>query len=80
MVNLKNRLSRFKVNCKSKIRNIKKKTLNNTKNFKENFYEAKSKKRSKRKSLLLGFTTVLSIFGVALVSPVLPAVSKDVPG
>lgn len=39
----------------------------------------KNKPRSKRKSLFLGFTTVLGIFGVALLAPVLPAVAKDLP-
>ena len=79
MVNIQNIISRFKVNGKKKIKNIKNKTRNGAQKFKENFYEAKSKPRSKRKSLLLGFATVLSIFGVVLVAPVLPAVAKDVP-
>ena len=39
----------------------------------------KTKPRSKRKSLVLGFTTVLGIFGVTLLAPILPAVAKDVP-
>ncbi len=47
--------------------------------FKENFEEAKNQPRSKRKSLFLGFTTVLGIFGVTLLTPVLSAVAKDVP-
>ena len=79
MVNIKNILSRFKVNGKNKITNIKDKARNDGQKFKENFYEAKSKPRSKRKSLFLGFATVLSIFGVVLVAPILPAVAKDVP-
>lgn len=36
--------------------------------FKENFEEAKSLPRSKRKSLFLGFSTVLGIFGVTLLT------------
>jgi MFS family permease len=52
---------------------------NGVEKFKENFSEAKNKPRSKRKSLLLGFTTVLSIFGLTLLAPVLPAVAKDIP-
>lgn len=75
MINIKNGLSRLKGNVKNKITNIK----NSAQKFKENFSEAKSKPRSKRKSLFLGFTTVLSIFGVTLLAPVLPAVAKDVP-
>ena len=75
MINIKNILSRFKGNAKNKITNIK----NVAQKFKENFSEAKSKPRSKRKSLFLGFTTVLGIFGVTLLAPVLPAVAKDIP-
>lgn len=68
MVNIKNTFSRFKTNIK-----------NAAQKFKENFSEAKSKPRSKQKSLFLGFTTVLGIFGVTLLAPVLTAVAKDVP-
>ena len=75
MVNIKNTLSRFKVSARSKIKNIK----NGAQKFKENFSEAKNKPRSKQKSLLLGFTTVLSIFGVTSFASVLPSVTKDVP-
>ena len=75
MVNIKNTLSRFKASARNKTTNIK----NGAQKFKENFYEAKNKPRSKRKSLLLGFTTVLSIFGVTLLASVLPAVAQDVP-
>ena len=52
---------------------------NGAQKFKENFSEAKNKPRSKRKSLLLGFTTVVGIFGVTLLAPVLPAVAQNVP-
>ena len=71
MVTTKNILLRFK--------NIKNKTKKSVQKFKENFSEAKSRPRSKRKSLFLGFTTVLGIFGVTLLAPVLPAVAKDLP-
>jgi hypothetical protein len=74
MININNIFSRFKRNAKNKITNIK----NCAQKFKENFFEAKSKSRSKRKSLFLGFTTVLGIFGVTLLAPVLPAVAKNV--
>ena len=79
MLNIKNTFSRFKRNAKNRITNIKNKAQNGAQKFKENFYEAKNKPRSKRKSLLLGFTTVLGIFGVTLLAPVLPAVAKDLP-
>ena len=79
MVNLKNSLSRFKRNTSNKIKNVKNKAQNAAQKFQKNFSEAKSKPRSKRRSLFLGFTTVLSIFGVTLLAPVLPAVAKDLP-
>ena len=44
-----------------------------------NFEKAKNQPISKRKSLLLGVTTVLGIFGITVVTSVLPAVAKDVP-
>ena len=79
MVNLKNSLSRFKRNTSNKIKNVKNKAQNAAQKFQKNFSEAKSKPRSKRRSLFLGFTTVLTIFGVTLLAPVLPAVAKDLP-
>ena len=75
MINIKNPLSHLKTTVKNKISTVK----NSTQKFKENVSEAKSKPRSKRKSLFLGFTTVLGIFGVTLLVPVLPAIAKDVP-
>jgi hypothetical protein len=72
MVNIKARLSRFKQNARNKI-------TNSAQKFKENFSEAKSKPRSKRKSLFLGFTSVISIFGIVLIGSVLPAVAQDLP-
>jgi hypothetical protein len=77
MINLKNKLSGFKRNARNKITNIKNKEQ--FQKFKENFSEAKSKPSSKRKSLFLGFTTILGIFGVTLLAPVLTAVAKDIP-
>ena len=79
MVNIKNILSRFKVNASTKIKNKTTNIKNGAQKFKENFSEAKNKPRPKRKSLLLGFTTVLGIFGLTLLASVLPAVAKDVP-
>jgi hypothetical protein len=79
MMNIKNTLSCFKVNARSKIKNKTTNIKNGAQKFKENFSEAKNKPRSKRKSLLLGFTTVLSIFGVTLLASALPAVAKNIP-
>lgn len=72
MVNIKSTLSRFKQNARNKI-------TNSAQKFKENFSEAKSKPRSKRKSLFLGFTTVMTICGIVMIGSVLPAVAKDLP-
>ena len=72
MKNIKNLFSRFTVNTLTKLKNRSQK-------FKEKIEEAKLQPRSKRKSLLLGFTTALGIFGVTLFTSVLPAVAKDIP-
>jgi len=72
---LSNTFSRFK----QIITNSKNKARNRAQKFKKNFDEAKNKPKSKRKAFFLGFTTVLGIFAVTLVAPVLPAVAKDLP-
>jgi hypothetical protein len=72
MVKFQNIVSSLKKKVGNKLTNLKTQ-------FKKNYQEVKSQPRSKRKSLLLGFTTVLSIFGVTLLTPVLAAVAKDVP-
>ncbi len=51
---------------------------NSAQKFKENFSEAKSKPRSKRKAFVLGVATTVGIFGLTLLAPVLPAVAKDI--
>ena len=79
MANIKNAFSAFKKNAGNKLANLKTNLKNRSQKFKENFEEAKSQPRSKRKSLFLGFTTVLGIFGVTLLTPVLSAVAKDIP-
>lgn len=75
MANIKNVFSWFKKNAGNTLTNLK----NRSQKFKEKFEEAKSQPKSKRKSLFLGFTTVLGIFGVTLLTPVLSAVAKDIP-
>jgi hypothetical protein len=47
-------------------------------NFKKKFRESQKKPRSKRKSFLSGFTTVLGIFGMTLLASVLPAITVDI--
>jgi hypothetical protein len=68
----------------SKIRNgsrkIKTKIQKTNETFKEKFTEARQKPVSKRKSILLGFSTVLGIFSITLLALVLPAIAKDGPG
>lgn len=78
-IKVKNVFSCFKKNAGNKLTNIKTNLKNRSQKFKENFEEANSQPKSKRKSLLLGFTTVLGIFGVTLLTPVLSAVAKDIP-
>jgi hypothetical protein len=45
-------------------------------NFKNKFKEEKQKPKSKRKSFIIGFTTVV---GIVLFGPVLSAVAKEIP-
>jgi hypothetical protein len=47
--------------------------------FKNKISKTKNEPRSKRKSLLLGSTTVLGIFGLSLFSSVLPVLAKEIP-
>jgi hypothetical protein len=48
-------------------------------NFKKKFKEYKEKPKSKRKSFIIGFTTAVGIFGLALFGPALSAVATDIP-
>ncbi|MDX5585572.1 MAG: hypothetical protein QNK20_11795 [Aureibaculum sp.] len=48
-------------------------------NFKNKFKESKEKPKSKRKSFIIGFTTVVGIFSLTLFGPALSAVAKDIP-
>jgi hypothetical protein len=75
----KNMLSDLKQKARNKLITVRDGAQNLTQKFRENVSEAKTKPRSKRKSLVLGFTTVLGIFGVTLLVPVLTAVAKDLP-
>lgn len=58
---------------------LKNKIQNITSTFKENFKKSKETPKSKRKSLFLGFITVMGIFSATLLTPTLPAIAKDVP-
>lgn len=79
MANIKNTFSCFKLSDRSKVKNKATNIKNGAQKFKENFSEAKNKPRSKQKYLFLGFSTVLTIFGVTLFTSVLPAFAQDVP-
>lgn len=48
-------------------------------NFQKKFKQSKEKPKLKRKSFIIGFTTVVGIFGVTLFGPPLLAVAKDLP-
>ena len=50
-----------------------------TNKFQMKFKEAKEKPKSKRKSFIIGFTTILGIFGLTVFGPALSAVAKDTP-
>jgi hypothetical protein len=48
-------------------------------NFKNKFKEYRKKPSSKRKSFIIGFTTILGIFSLTLFGPALYAVAKELP-
>ena len=58
-------MKKFVYRLKTQLQNVQKK-------FKE-------KPKSKRKSFMIGFTTVVGIFGITLLGPKLSAVAKDIP-
>ena len=72
-------VKKIRVRAKDKLRNFRKKIKKKIGVFKEKVSEAKSQPRSKLKSYLLGFGTVLSIFGITFFSSSLPANAKDTP-
>jgi hypothetical protein len=72
-------LSKFRLRANDKLTHFKKKLRKNIQEFKDDFNEKKGQPRSKRKSYLLGFGTVLSIFGIAVFSLSLPVNAQDVP-
>lgn len=79
MINIQKSLS-SKKNVSTTITERRTKIKNGVQKFQDNFSEAKSqsKSKSKRKNFFLGFTIVLSIFGIKLIVQLLPAITKDV--
>lgn len=63
---------------KQKFLRLRSKFKNFVQTVQENFNKSKETPRSKIKSLFLGFTTVLGIFGITLLTPVLTALAKDI--
>jgi len=72
-------LSKFRLRAKDKLTHFKEKLRKNIQEFKDDFNEKKGQPRSKRKSYLLGFGTVLSIFGIAVFSSSLPVNAQNIP-
>jgi hypothetical protein len=79
MVTIKNIRLAWKGKIRNKITNFKTNLKTGVSQFQENFSKVKSQPRSKRKSFLLGFTTVSAIFGITLFAPLLPVIAKDLP-
>ena len=71
-------ISKIRLRVNNKLTNFKNKTKNKIQIFKEKVDEKKRQPKSKIKSYLLGFGTVLSIFGITFFSSSLPANAKDV--
>ena len=72
-------ISKIRVRVNNKLITLKNKIKNKTEGFKEKVNEKKKQPRSKLKSYLLGFGTVLSVFGITFFSTSLPANAKDIP-
>lgn len=66
-------------NIRNKITNGSKRVKEINETFKKTLDETRKKPVSKRKSALLGFVTVLAIFGFTVLAPVLPVLAKDIP-
>lgn len=74
-----NSVKKFVSKVKNDPSRIKGRIDKTKKTFKDQLHEARQKPMSKRKSALLGFSTILAIFGITMLAPVLPAIAKDVP-
>jgi hypothetical protein len=72
-------ISKIRVRANDKLTTLKNKIKNKIEVFKEKVNEEKKQPKSKLKSYLLGFGTVLSIFGIAFFSTSLPANANDTP-
>ena len=72
-------ISKIRLRANDKLTNLKNKIKNKIQVFKQKVNEEKEQPRSKLKSYLLGFGTVLSIFGITFFSSSLPVNAKDVP-
>ena len=64
---------------RNKITNGSKRVTEINETFKKTLDETRKKPVSKRKSVLLGFSMVLAIFGFTVLAPVLPVLAKDIP-
>ena len=72
-------ISKIRLRAKHKLTNLKNKIKDKTQVFRQKVDQEKGQRRSKLKSYLLGFGTVLSIFGITFFSSSLPVNAKDVP-
>ena len=62
---------------KRSINELKKSFFNKYKNFKKEIQQEKSKSRSKKRDFMIGFGTILSVFGITLLGPKLTAIAKE---
>ena len=72
-------ISKIQVRANDKLTNIRNKIKNKIEVFKQKVNEKKGQPRSKLKSYLLGFGTVLSIFGITFFSSSFPSNATDAP-
>ena len=71
-------ISKIRLRANNKLTNLKNKIKNKIQVFKQKVNKEKGQPRSKLKSYLLGFGTILSIFGITFFSSSLPVNAKDV--
>ena len=65
---MKKRIQRFKHKLKTKYRN-----------FKKEIQHEKTKPRSRKRDFMIGFGTMISLFGITIFGPKLAAVAKETP-
>lgn len=73
------KISHFQKILKNRLVKTNNQAQNGFQKFQDNVSEVKNNPRSKRESWALGFITVVGLFGITWLTPIFPAVAKDLP-